>query len=941
MRHQNSGYDAFVSYSHLQDRALAEALQLELQRFACPWYRPRALRIFRDTTNLSASPGLWLSVEQGLNASSWFVLIASPASASSAWVQRETEWWLNHRDADHVLIALTDGDIQWAGHDFDWTLTNSIPRQLSGRFTDEPFWIDLRKLRPSETSGVADSQALPHLGDIVAEFAAPIRGRDKDTLVGEHIRYQRRVKWAVRSVVATLAALLLAVSVVAYIAVNQRARAVTQARIATSRQIAANSGALLNSHLEVAQLLAVEAYRMDKNPQARSALFQAVTSSPALVRFLPADGPVSAIASSADGKVVVAGTDNGQIMRSDVAGGASMRVAQLAGRIRALSADGGGSVIGAADGAAAMVWTRDQGAQPVSTSVGSGANGIAVSPSGRFVVVSSSASATEGNTAPGPTSVLLLDRQSGRTKQVTTDLQGGFAVAMPTDTELVVGNATGGWERRSVPEMALTVAPTMTNVGVHAFALSFSPNGAFFSFTNGGSTIPIWSTAHEVPTFGDPDLVALSHGSDPEAVTVSADGKRVAVADAGTIYVSDTAQGTPGSISQVVLSGTSSTTGVVFLGDDDHLLSSSGSSLALWDLNQLTRISRQANMRVGFACSACPAPSVNVRPDGQQVSVLTGDASTVIVRGLGQHVDQTVIGGGFGDHYGLLGWSADSTKLFLSGPDNSVEIRDAASGAPSAANGPPGSPGYQVLARSPDGRRLVEVDQKGNIRVQDSATGRLEKAILVSSRTNGYNFLVDPSGSVVAETTISSDLKSSLMLFDLSSGGVHAVGAGEVNDVAFGGHHLLVQRKSGVFEVWDVAGTTLQRLIRQDPSYLPGSSSVQTAPVVAGSLLIQQRSDGSLTATDLDTGEVLGSLALPASTNGRKTGMAVTADTRQLITVTESRALSDDGGLLVEWNVSVHEWIRAACAATGRDLTAAEWRTYVGTALPHNLSCIR
>jgi hypothetical protein len=71
MRRQNPSYDAFISYSHHQDRMIAEALQSELQRFACLWYRPRALRIFRDTTSLSASPGLRPSIEQALEAGAW------------------------------------------------------------------------------------------------------------------------------------------------------------------------------------------------------------------------------------------------------------------------------------------------------------------------------------------------------------------------------------------------------------------------------------------------------------------------------------------------------------------------------------------------------------------------------------------------------------------------------------------------------------------------------------------------------------------------------------------------------------------------------------------------------------------------------------------------------------------------------------------------------
>jgi hypothetical protein len=45
-------YHAFMSYSHAADGKLAPALQSALHRFAKPWYRLRAMRIFRDKTSL-------------------------------------------------------------------------------------------------------------------------------------------------------------------------------------------------------------------------------------------------------------------------------------------------------------------------------------------------------------------------------------------------------------------------------------------------------------------------------------------------------------------------------------------------------------------------------------------------------------------------------------------------------------------------------------------------------------------------------------------------------------------------------------------------------------------------------------------------------------------------------------------------------------------------
>ena len=82
-RTQSSAYDAFISYSHALDGELARALESGLQGFAKPWYRMRALRVFRATTSLSDNLGRWSSIEAALASSAGLVLRASPGAARS------------------------------------------------------------------------------------------------------------------------------------------------------------------------------------------------------------------------------------------------------------------------------------------------------------------------------------------------------------------------------------------------------------------------------------------------------------------------------------------------------------------------------------------------------------------------------------------------------------------------------------------------------------------------------------------------------------------------------------------------------------------------------------------------------------------------------------------------------------------------------------------
>src|SRR5207249_12076472 len=50
-----SGYRAFISYSHTADRGFAVIVQGTLHRLAKSWYRLRAIRVFLDHAALSAN----------------------------------------------------------------------------------------------------------------------------------------------------------------------------------------------------------------------------------------------------------------------------------------------------------------------------------------------------------------------------------------------------------------------------------------------------------------------------------------------------------------------------------------------------------------------------------------------------------------------------------------------------------------------------------------------------------------------------------------------------------------------------------------------------------------------------------------------------------------------------------------------------------------------
>ena len=193
-------YDAFISYSHAKDKPIAAALQSVVQSLGKPWYKRRALRIFRDDTSLSATPHLWPTIEAALAESRFLILLASTEAARSMWVGKEVNYWLEHRDTDTLLIAVTDGELAWTpgAADFAWSDATPLPAVLKGRFPHEPKWVDLRAYRAGASKR---DRKFTELG---ADFAAAVHGVRKEDLLSEEVRQQRRALALAWSVVVTL-----------------------------------------------------------------------------------------------------------------------------------------------------------------------------------------------------------------------------------------------------------------------------------------------------------------------------------------------------------------------------------------------------------------------------------------------------------------------------------------------------------------------------------------------------------------------------------------------------------------------------------------------------------------------------------------------------------------------------------------------------------------
>ena len=142
---------------------------------------------------------MWASIEKALATSRWFVLLTSADAADSDYVNREVSWWLKHRSADQMLIVGTSPGLAWDEQLRTWAATASVPLALrSGELRGERRWVDMSSLASHDDH----KRRIP--ADQIAELAAPIRGMEKDELIGEHLKYRRRTLLSVTAAVVAL-----------------------------------------------------------------------------------------------------------------------------------------------------------------------------------------------------------------------------------------------------------------------------------------------------------------------------------------------------------------------------------------------------------------------------------------------------------------------------------------------------------------------------------------------------------------------------------------------------------------------------------------------------------------------------------------------------------------------------------------------------------------
>jgi len=921
-------YRAFISYSHAADGQLAPALQRGLHRLAKPWYRSPPWQVFRDQTSLSVTPALWSSIEQALAASGFFILLASPQAAASKWVQREVDWWLAHRPRDRLLLALTDGSLLWdpeAG-DFDPAASDALPPNLLGVFEQEPFWVDLCWARSAQQVSLRH----PAFRDTVAELAAPLHGVDKEVLVGEDIRQQRRfVRWR-NSAVGALATVTMVAVGAATVAVDQRNVARAERDTANSRRLASDALDAMEKDLDLGLLLAVEGHRLTKTTQARDSLLRGMLTEPGLLRYLhghtdavtslAAGGDGTAASVGADGEVIVWNRNQGKIVQRFKL--------PTKGTTPALSPDGG-----------AVAFDRDgdiglrevaSGRETTLNNARSGVTDLAFAPDGRRLA-----------SVRSDGSLVVWSLESRAPRQLRAAPNGTSSIAFdPTGRWLAAGGIDGEVElydlhsgrRQSLPRL---VGP--------AGSVAFSPDGKTLAASSGDTAIVLWELgslrrrdlrapdtsigefsgllSNVVPLVFAPNGFTLVSGQ-PDGSVMSWDLRRPSQPRTFRGHNRAVTSLALDSDGQAVLSGTGS--GVIAVRDPagyDPL-----APALKGPIRYLMAVAVSPDGRLVAAGGCDPAALEDRGDEGFYCSagvVAIWDAS-----GPRKGVSAPRLLRGHADFVHAVVFSPDGTTLVSGGGDGKVIGWNLRDGSRQLL----GEHKHEVMsvAFTADGGSLAWATFYGEVVTLDIAAGK--RSVVQSERTQPGSTMPISATSVAysrdGRLLFAGYDNGELVMWDLRNGERKTLPATTEKLLSVAAHPddktLASAAADGTIQRWDSTKGS-----RTDEPIVDRGFRGSVAFSPDGTMLASSSQEGAI-LWDLETGQPMGR-PLPGGRAMDRVAFNALSDRPVLV--------SAGGDTAHRWEVDSDVWAARACARANRNLTQQEWNRFMGRETPYRQTC--
>jgi WD40 repeat protein len=702
-----SEYDAFLSYAH-RDRQVTTAIQKGLHQIGRRLGRLRALRVFRDDTNLTASPDLWGKITEALDQARYMIVVLSPQAAASHWVNEEIRYWLAHRGDEHLMLVLAEGRLRWdaTSERFDPEHSDAAPAALTepGSLRSEPLYIDVSDDEPWDLGSLT-------FRDKVTALAAPIHGKPKDQLAGDDLREQRQFRRLRAAAISGLVVLTVVAVVAALIAVAKQHEANARLRDAVVAKLNAEGPSMLAGTMPggdvraMQELLAANAIQANGVPILNAQIARFTTQ-----KIIDRSSAAYSLAYSPDGSRIASAQGDSAVRQWDSTTGKPIGAPMKGhtGRLRAIAYTPDGRTIASA-GLDGTMWlfNADTGAalNPKPRQVDP-LTAISVSPDGKVVFTGNEYGTLQRWDAH---SGQLLSAQpifnsSTPISDLAVDGGGNLLAASNQNGDIAVYDA-----KSLNPHGPTLEVRTADGAAGIINKIAFTPDGHTIAVAS--QDLQLWNV--DTGTFVHRLNPGTAIGQYAEALAISPDGHQLVTGrEDGAVQLWDAATGAQ--FGQTMVGHTETVKNVAFSPNGRQIASTSvDGTLRLWSatVGQPMRGPDPMLWLVAFS------------PDGQRVGA-SGDAAVQQWDvSSGERLAPLVPSGVGAKRFGYV----DGNRMLTSSDDGTVQLVDAKSGQ---ALQPPihldtGGARHVTFAFSGDGHKIASGrEDDAIVQLWDAATGR-------------------------------------------------------------------------------------------------------------------------------------------------------------------------------------------------------------------------
>lgn len=800
------------------------------------------------------------------------------------------EWLVQDRQSLLTHRHLTEAAQQWEGLERD---EGELYR--GGRLSQAIEWAEGHgeEMNQLEREFVGASQELAERQAAEREAQRQRELEAAQKLAETQARSNRRL----RVFAIGLSLVLIAAIVAASLAYQQSRRANNEARLSSSRELAAAAVSNQGADPELSLALALEAVSEAQTAglpvprEAEEALHAALPASRLKMVLSNQGQPVRAASFTLDGQIIVAGGLDGVVRLWDADTGKEiLTINAHQGAVTSLAFDPGGKRF-ATSGAdrKARIWDLESGKQLLEVQHDIWIAQVTFSPDGKHLA-----------TAGWDHVARVWDSSNG--KELLT-LEGHdnviFGIAFSPDGKRL---ATAGWDELVIIwEVGTGEVLSRLEAGTGLTGTAFSPDGSILAAGGADGKVILWNTNDWSPR---PSLAGLSDVV--SGLRFNADGTRLATASGDrrvNLWDVDSSE------LLLVLSGNQGPLMSVDISlDGSRLISGSADgTVRVWDLSP---------GREWLALDSLGgAGRITYSPDGSLLAAGTGPEGLVKVWGTATGEEVLSLGQAEDGHSSWVestAFSPDGALLATASLDGTARIWDVGNGRLVHTLAGHVGPVYDQDF-SPDGRWLATLGADTVVMIWDVATGQRIKTI--STNSDGTSLDYSPDGSRIAVTSYS----GIATLWDSQSGerlltiGEHS---GVLEGVAFSpdGSRLALASTDNTASIWDLAAG-------KPPLILRGHS----APVMS----VAFSPDGKRVATvgrdslailwDAATGEEL--LRFSGQPDNRLVGVSFSPDGRQLAT-------SGDKAVQI-YLLNLDELVQLAEQRLARPLTREECLRYL------------